>query len=171
MTTGVHHICPEASMQYTHDRYCGPIQVGYGLSRYKGIPYQKGYGLYQGNVFQRGFGLGGNIGNFFRATLRPALRRVKDMALPAAKKVGKKAAKRAGQKAIQMAMERKWTKNDVKQALKEELHNMGTDAYKEVAGLLPGILQSGRGQASLKRKRKIQGQSTSSKRQRKTIFD
>lgn len=159
-------------MKYTHTRSCDPVQRGHGLSRYKGIPYQEGYGLYQGQVFQRGHGLGGTLGNLFKATIRPALKKAKDMLLPVAKRVGKAAAERAGKKAVSMALERKLRKDDIKQALKDELKNAGSDAIKELTGILPNILQSERSRAApRKRKRKIRGQTTRSKRQRRTIFD
>ena len=176
-------------MKYLHSTSCGdPGQIGYGISTYRGIPYQEGYGLYQGQVFQRGHGLGGVLGRLFKATIRPAsvalpaLKRVgkaaKTVVLPALKKVGKAAAKRAGQHALSTGMDVVLRKKDLKEALKSSAKDLTKatvhDVIKEIQSIIPSILhqQSGRGKsASKKRKRKDSLGFTSSKKGRKTIFD
>ena len=167
------------SNKYIHSSSCVD-QLGYGLATYKGIPYQEGYGLYQGQVFQRGFGLGGSLGNFYKATLRPKLSKAKAKILPAVKRIGRNAVNRAGKRALSMGMDvalrkKKPNLSAAKEMVKDLLMSSREDAIKEVKSLLPGIVQSGSGanrqSAARKRKRKRQGQSTYRKKQRTTIFD
>jgi hypothetical protein len=172
------------TMKYVHD------QCGYGLlTTYQGIPYQQGYGgAYQGAVFQRGYGLGGVLGNFYRAVVRPAFKagvsKLKKDGLPALKRVGKAAAKRAAQKALQAGMDVALTQRDIKEAIKTSVKDVAKsttkDALKEVSDLFPHIShwQSGRGKTAAtgkksgprKRKRDTTSNSTS-KRGRLSIFD
>ena len=164
--------------KYIHTGSCVD-QLGNGLARYKGIPYQKGYGLYQGQVFQRGFGLGGSLGNFYKATVRPTFSKAKAKVIPAMKRIGRKAVNRAGKRALSMGMDVALRKKKPKQAAKQMLKDLAkssrADVINEVKSLLPGIVQSGSGadgqSVTRKRKRKKQGQSSYSKRQRSTIFD
>ena len=171
-------------MKYIHTSSCN--QSGYGV--YKGIPYQEGYGPYQGHVFQRGHGLGGALGNFFKVSIKPALKagfeRAKKHAGPAFKRIATKAGKRTEQKALETAMDIMMKKKDMKQAVKDSpklaediARAVADDAIKEVKSLIPHIMsgQSGRGNIASgqrkSRKRKRVTASTSSKRARHTIFD
>ena len=118
-------------MQYLHTPSCTQqsYQTGYGMARYRGIPYQEGYGVYQGQVFQRGHGLGGVLGNVFKTAV-----------LPAAKRMGKDMAKRAGQQAIKTGMDVVINKRDVKDAIKSGLKDVAQDtlnnAIKEATHIL-----------------------------------
>ena len=153
--------------------------MGMGLPTYKGIPYQKGYGVYQGQTFQRGFGLGGSLGNYLRATLSPVLSKAKMKLFPAMKTIGQKAANRAGKSALNVGMDIALNRKNVKQATRAALADLvkssKDDVLKEVQTLIPDILQLGRGgvrqSAPRKRKRTGQGKTSYKNKKRKTIFD
>ena len=153
--------------------------MGMGLPTYKGIPYQQGYGVYQGQTFQRGFGLGGSLGNYLRATLSPVLSKAKLKLFPAMKKIGQKAANRAGRTALNVGMDVALNKKNAKQATKAALADLAMaskdDVLKEVQNLLPDIFQLGRGgvrrSAPRKRKHNVQRKTSYNNKKRKTIFD
>lgn len=175
-------------MKYIHTTSCGdPVQIGCGLPTYRGVPYQDGYGAYQGQVFQRGYGLGGIYGAVNRTSIKPVLKAVAKKVLPVLKNLGKEAVKRAvpaakriGKAATQRAIEqavaatitartegKKMTKKKLKASAKDLAKSTLNDVIKEAQNAL--LSQSGSGYT---RKRKRNPNSfTPSKKARRTIFD
>lgn len=180
-------------MKYIHTISCrDPTQTGFGIPTYRGIPYQDGYGVYQGQVFQRGHGLGGILGALFRTTIRPALKtlgrtvarkaiplakKIAKQAIPAAKRVGKVAAKRAAEHALNIGIDAVLNKKNFKQSIKSSAKTLAkstlNDAIKEAQDIV--LAQTGSGiEAGLvpSRKRKRQDQYfTPCKKSRRTIYD
>jgi len=153
-------------------------QIGYGLPTYKGTRYQKGFGVYRGQVFQRGHGLGGVLGSLFRTAIKPAIVRAAKVALPLAKQVGKKAlpvikkvGKATAQRAVQQSIAATVDAIVNKKNLKQNFKNVAKDVAKSTLHHAIKETQPGANTYSARKRKRKNSVFKPSKKLRKTIYD